>query len=344
VSRRAIAPPTLVGAATLVLSAGVALISLRASNPWLLLVACALFTPVLVSQLLRAHLTAISICYNSPQRMAVGESVEQSFHAHNHGRRSSPAFRLTHSHHGFGSLSLAVPSLPPGGMARLEIQRTAVNRGVQARHELMLQTTAPFGMATYRRLMAGDNQTSVYPAPGPVAELSGIAQGDRLSGRPSRFGHELHGLREWRPGDALNQVHWRATARHDRLTVVVPEILVSSRFALVVAGSSADEDWEALLSTAAWTAVEAARAHSPIRLSAAGAPEHLGVDAVGVLDWFAGLGDVAEGTEAQLRAAAEWAEPDGLVVIAGTRAFAPELRPAVQRAVILHPDGGLLEW
>jgi hypothetical protein len=339
---RVIATPTPAGAVTLLLAAAIALISLRTSNPWLLLVACALFTPVLVSQLLRAGLTQISICFDSPLRMAVGESVEQTIHAHNHGRRSTPAFRLTHSHRAFGALSLAVPSLSPGGMASLEFQRTAIARGVDTRHVLTLQTTAPFGMATYRRKMATDGQICVYPAPGPVADLSGVAPGDRLDGRAARSGHEPHGLREWRRGDALRQVHWRATARHDRLTVIVPEVMIRSRFALVVAGSSEDEGWEELLSTAAWTAVEALSGPNPIRLAAAGVPDHLGVEPVGVLDWFAALGDVPVADQSQLQAAAEWAESDGVVVIAATRAL--QLRPAVSRAVILHPDGGLQEW
>jgi hypothetical protein len=79
----------------LLLSAALALISLRASNRWLLCVACGLFAPVLISQLLRPNLRSISACFRAPDRAAVGQVVEQVFHAHNRGRRSTPASRLT---------------------------------------------------------------------------------------------------------------------------------------------------------------------------------------------------------------------------------------------------------
>jgi uncharacterized protein (DUF58 family) len=344
-----IALPTPAGAVSLLLAAALALISLRASNPWLLLVACALFTPVLISQVLRADLGAISICFRSPERMAVGETVEQVFHAHNRGRRSSPAFRLIHTHPGFGAFSLSAPSLPPGGRAELVIRRTATTRGIGTDHELRLQTTAPFGMAAYRHRIPGTARISVHPAPGPVPDLIGISSGDRPAGRPARSGPELHGLREWRRGDALRQVHWRATARQERLIVIVPEVVISSRFALVVAGSSSDEGWEALLSTAAWTAVEAAAGQRPVRLSAAGTPDYLGEQADGVLDWFAALRTVAVAPEQIVRDAVDWADADGLVVVASTRPgpalTGPPLPGAgVQRALILSPDGELREW
>ena len=76
----------------------------------------------------------------------------------------------------------------------------------------------------------------VAPARGPVAVVPAGALGSTGGGRPNRLGDEPHELREWRRGDTLRQVHWRATARRDRLTVVVPENTVRSRVALVILG------------------------------------------------------------------------------------------------------------
>jgi Protein of unknown function DUF58 len=319
-SRSAIVRPTSAGTVTLLLSTGLVLIGLRASNPWLLLVGCALFAPVLISQLLRPRLGSITISFRSPDRVPVGQSVEQVFQAHNRGRRSTPGFRLTDLLEGFESFSLAVPSLPPDGRAELTVRRIAFERGVSESHQVRLRTTAPFGMALYRRRITVAGRISVYPVPGPIAQLSGTAQLGEAGGRPSRSGHELHGLREWRRGDPLGQVHWRATARHGRLTVVIPETPVQSRLALVVAGFPQDEHWEALLSTAAWTAVDSAEhGHGLVRLSAAGVPDYVGKDPGGVLDWFAGLRFVPAPPAALVQAAVGWAGVDGVAVVASTR-------------------------
>jgi uncharacterized protein (DUF58 family) len=327
------------GGITVLLAGVLGLISLRASNPWLLLVGCALLAPVVISQLLRPDLQSISICFNSPDRVAVGDSIEQIFHAHNRGRRSSPDLRLIHSLHGFAPLTIAVPALPPGGRADLRVLRPAVVRGVSIVHDVRLQTTSPFGMALHHRRIPVIARISVHPAPGPVAVLPGAASGQLVGGRPTRAGHDPHELREWHRGDSLRQVHWRATARHDRLTVVIPEVTIHARFSLVVAGSSLDDEWETLLGTAAWTAVEAARSGGTVLLSAEGTPEYHGDDPGAVLDWFAGLGPVERPGPAVLLAAGEWAGTGGSVIIATTRPAAEAGLSGLAGIVLLTPDG-----
>lgn len=333
-----VVPPTGSGALTVLLAVVLGLISLRAANPWLLLVGCALLAPVLVSQLLRPDLRSISICLRSGDRVGVGECIEQVFHAHNRGRRSSPGLRLTHAPEGFAAVTLLVPALPPGGRAELTVLRRATARGVSVIHDLQLQTVAPFGLAVHRRRLAVTARVSVHPAPVPVGAPVGGAAGSRVGGRPARAGDDAHELREWRRGDSLRQVHWRATARHDRLTVVIPEVTVRSRFALVVAGSPLDDDWEALLSSAAWTAVDAARRGSTVLLSAAGTPDLHGDDPGAVLDWFAALGPVLPPPPPLLAAAADWAAGSGSVMVAGTRSGLAARHPG-PGVLLLGPTG-----
>jgi len=155
-------------------------------------------------------------------------------------------------------------------------------------------------------------------------------------GRPNRLGDEPHELREWRHGDSLRQVHWRATARHDRLTVVIPENTVRSRLAMVVL-VPLNEDVEALLSTAAWTAVQTVRTDGILRLSAAGSLDYVGDDPGAVLDWFAALGPAAANEPVLLAAAQAWVGSSGLVLLATTR---PEhLARLAPGALLLSPDG-----
>ncbi len=343
------AVPTGVGGITLLVAIVLGLISLRASNTWLLLIACALLSPVLISQLFRPDLDSVSICFSSADRVAVGASSEQTFHVHNRGRHSSPALQLSHSAQGFAPITLAVPALPPGGSAELTIPRTALTRGVSLVHVVRLWTTAPFGMALHRRRISVVARISVHPAVGPIGVLPGVSF-DVGGGRPNRLGDEPHELREWRRGDSLRQVHWRATARHDRLTVVIPENTVRSRLALVIQGaggaksgapgrtpSASDDEYEALLSAAAWTAVQVTRSDGTLRLSAAGSPDYLGADPGAVLDWFAALGPAATAEPATLAAAAAWAGNSGTLVVAS-----PRREPAAHLGrgiLVLTPDG-----
>ena len=327
--------PTGAGGVTFVLGVALVMISLRASNPWLLLIACALLAPVMISQVLRPDLRSISICFASPDRVAVGASPEQVFHVHNRGRRSSPALQLAHSVRGFAPITLAVPALPPGGKANLTILRPAVARGVSLVHDVRLWTAAPFGLALHQSRTTVTARISVHPAPGPVGVLPDVARGTS-GGRPNRVGEEPHELREWRRGDSLRQVHWRATARHDRLVVVIPENTVRSRLALVIHGSP-DDQFEALLSAAAWTAVQAARSDGILRLSAAGNPEYIGDDPGAILDWFAALGPIAATKPAILRAAETWAGGSGSLVLATT---SPDyVGRFAHGLLVLTPDG-----
>jgi uncharacterized protein (DUF58 family) len=319
----------------LLLAVPLALVSLRASNPWLLLIACALVAPMLISQLLTPDLQSLSICFHGPDRMVVGDSSEQTFHVHNRGRRSSPALHLSHSMRGFRSITLGVPALPPGGRAEMTILRPAVSRGVTLVHDLRLGTTAPFGMALHQLLLGGTARISVHPARGPVGVLPEVSRGAG-GGRPNRLGEEPHELREWRRGDSLRQVHWRATARHDRLTVIIPENTVRTRLALVVLGPP-DGDFEALLSAAAWTAVQATRSEGILRLSAGGNPDFLGDDPVAVLDWFAALESPPATGPATLEAALAWAGRGGSVLVATTRPA--EVSTLTTGLLVLTPDG-----
>ncbi len=314
------------------------LISIRGANPWVLVIGAGLAAGPVLSQLFRPDLASVSICFRAPERVGLGETSEQLFHVHNRGRRATPELRLTHEVAGFPALALAVPVLAPGQRADLTVPRPAIARGVAGEHRLGLRTSAPFGMAVHHRELVVQTRMVVHPRRVPVPAVLGTVRGERVSGRSAREGSEPHALAEWRRGDGLRQVHWRASARHDRLMVVVPEATVQSRLALVVGGIPHDSRWEDLLATAAWTAVTAA-SQGPVRLLAGGVPEYEGDDAGAVLDWFAGLRFVPSPPVSLLTGAVEWAGPDGLVMLASTRSAAEFGLADVPGVVVLEGPG-----
>jgi uncharacterized protein (DUF58 family) len=310
---------TAAGWLVLLLGLSVGWVAVRTSNPWLLLTACAVVAPLAVSILptfgeLHVHATA-----ELPRRCHVGDDVEHAITFYNAGRRSLPAMRLHQSVPGFEDVVIGVQAYGPRRRGDAHVSRHAVGRAVAPPATYRLETTAPFGLTVRRHTFGQATEATVHPRPVPPVSLASLGVGDQPVNRPARAGLEPHGLREWQRGDELRHVHWRATARHGQLVVVVPELTHSPRLAIVVAGVPGDPDWEALVSLAAWTAVDAVRRGHTLRLAAGGATDLVGPDAMHALDWFAGLGDVTAAPPALLDAAADWVGDLGVVLVATTR-------------------------
>ena len=329
------------GAGWLVLLLGVAVgvVAVRTANPWLLLVACAIVSPLLVSAMpsfgeLHVHTTT-----EFPRRCHAGDVVEHAITFYNAGRRSMPAMRLHQTVPGFEDLVIGVQAFGPKRRGDAQVRRNAVARAVAPQATYRIETTAPFGLTVRRHTFHQATEVAVHPRPVPPASLASLGTGETPANRPARAGLEPHGLREWQRGDELRHVHWRATARHGQLVVVVPELTHSPRLAIVVAGVPGDPEWEDLVSVAAWTAVDAVRRGHTLRLTAGGATPLEGPDAMHALDWFAGLGDVTPAPRTLLDESADWVGELGMVLVASTRAGRGPGAEGAGRLRILHPGG-----
>ena len=92
-------------------------------------------------------------------------------------------------------------------------------RGLLQTSGLAVSTTYPFGFARKSRIFDLPARFVVLP---PVATVDLGARGSGARGeqeRARRVGHgsEFRGLRDARPGDALRDIHWKVSARRDRL-------------------------------------------------------------------------------------------------------------------------------
>jgi uncharacterized protein (DUF58 family) len=284
-----------VGAAAAVL----VLVGFRQGSGLVMALGCGLLATILLSRLFRPPLESLSFCFRGPERVVAGQLVRHRLHAHNRGRRPCPPVRVLHHMDGFADTVLSVPALPAGGRAEVEVWRTAESRGIGTVHILRVSCGAPFGMLRWRLEGRVRCRVVVHPRPGAPVPVESIGtDGDRPTGGPDRCGGGVHGVREYRPGDAVHQVHWRASARHGRLVVVEPERTLTRRISLLVVGipirSGPVALWEDAVSVAAWTVADLVGTGGTARLYAvqAGLASLTTDDPSSALDWFAALDEV----------------------------------------------------
>ena len=287
--------------------------------------------PLVVALLSRPRLHRLRVVWQTPARCAVGESVLQGVVVHNLGPGLTPATKLTSQLAGFAELTVVVPPLLAGENAVLELARVPTARAWSVQHRVRLSSSEPFGLLDREEVQLLPEGCIVHPGPARPARVDPQAgHGEHPVGVPDRAGSQLHGLREWRPGDPAHRVHWRSTARHGRLVVVEPERLAGQRVAVMVVGHRGDDGptWEALLARAAATVTAALRAGSEVLLVGIGpvGPATVTRDVSVALDWFSRLhwppfaDAAADGADAVARSALTratgWVGPRGRLLAA----------------------------
>ncbi len=121
------------------------------------------------------------------------------------------------------NISRVVNGLPPN---RRYGWRTATQSYLRGRYRLgplVIRTSDPFGLFPMERRIDATNNVVVYPMtvdihhlPLPPGVLSG---GDALRRRSYQATANAVSVREYAPGDSFNRIHWKSTARRNRLIV-----------------------------------------------------------------------------------------------------------------------------
>lgn len=116
-----------------------------------------------------------------------------------------------------------VRPIPAGGSMQLDYELHPPRRGVFGIGPLVVAFGDPFGLATSTIDIGGSDELIVTPEVVPLGE-SGLTvpagSGEaRLVQRRAAGDDDDVMTREYRSGDAMRRVHWRATARHDELMV-----------------------------------------------------------------------------------------------------------------------------
>jgi uncharacterized protein (DUF58 family) len=208
-----------------------------------------LYTALVVSGLLvvslalaSVSLVGITIRRNiSGTEIHLGEAVDGWLSVHN--QKAFPAFWVFWK-------DLVDPALDVEGAAchfktiassrkhELKYKLHSTRRGLFRIGPAVMETSGPFGLV--RRFLVGSTVDFVTVLPRVVAVGKGLAQGQRpihqvpkrrsIFEDPSRF----MGMRDYRPGDSMRRIHWRATARSGKIQVKLFEPSVLTGILLAV--------------------------------------------------------------------------------------------------------------
>jgi uncharacterized protein (DUF58 family) len=103
------------------------------------------------------------------------------------------------------------------------VRTTCRERGVFRLGPLSIATSDPFGLFRITRYLDQTSSIVVYPATvdlrafsPPIGRLIG---GDAVRRRTHHVTTNVAGVRDYAPGDSFGRIHWRSTARKDRLIV-----------------------------------------------------------------------------------------------------------------------------
>jgi len=116
----------------------------------------------------------------------------------------------------------------PGKKQEWSAQTMCSTRGQFTLGPMTLVGGDPFGLFQSKRELSATASVLVYPASVPIESFMAIS-GDMSGGDSDRRKAQFvttnaAGVREYQPGDSMNRIHWRSSARRDQLLVKEFEI------------------------------------------------------------------------------------------------------------------------
>lgn len=218
---------------TFYLLAGLAVIGLFASfapslNPvWMFLVYASLFVlfiDLVMSYLLKSSTQAIEVERNLAGSLPLGVSRFVRLKVHNKSSRSQTLSLYDHFPTQVHSEGLPVTlSIPAEQHADIQYKITAHERGKIVFPLVQIQLHSYFNFWKRSFKLAVRSETNVYPNFSAISHYALLATDNNLSQmgivkkRRRGEGLDFHQLREYREGDALRQIDWKATSRVQKL-------------------------------------------------------------------------------------------------------------------------------
>lgn len=155
----------------------------------------------------------------------VGQTVTVRYLLKNHSSGRFPYLELA------GSLDSSLQvgfkkrtvCLEAGEQAVFTVQFSCARKGIYALNSFQVKTGDPFGLFQLSKTLAAEKEIRVYPQVKPLSVM--FPQARRHFGSLRAVGSQLENysqysdLREWRKGDSRKKIHWKQSARQDRLLV-----------------------------------------------------------------------------------------------------------------------------
>lgn len=163
------------------------------------------------------------------QHAQVGKMIEESFVVRNTAIIPKLWIEVRdHSNLPNHKASHVVPAMAGLGRYQWNVQTLCLSRGEFRLGGLTLVSGDPFGFFVTPREIKDDKRLLVYPEVMPIKRFelpAGLTSGgESQRKRSATVTTNASGVRDYVPGDSLNRVHWKSTARKDRLIVKEFEI------------------------------------------------------------------------------------------------------------------------
>lgn len=210
---------------------------------WLLLAVACVFVPQLklvwrMSTFVGAVIVAVDVLWllqlSQKKHISIERTVNKNLPVYSwshvtleikHAFLRSVRIRV-HDHH---PTSMAVQGLPVDTVlpkeqgVRIPYRIKPLERGDDQFVGTDIMVFSLLGLWQRRRFFKGETEVKIYPNFAQIAKYTLLATDNRLSQmglkRKQRrgLGQDFHQLREYRLGDSVKQINWKATSRHNKL-------------------------------------------------------------------------------------------------------------------------------
>jgi len=307
---------------------------------WPQLVGCALAAMLLTSLAGVVAPIRFGVDIDAPPRARVGEPFELAVRIRNKGvtgRRSVVVRQRWKSRPPLvPEFSGFADRVPRGASRTFTATVTPSGRGTSEFAEVTLEIAGAFGF--FFRTWRCQLRQPLVSLPADVApwtpeSMTGVLVGDGSAVAAGGVRDvDMRGVRDWRAGDQISDVHWRSVARTGRLAVIERETRPPETLTVVVlppakrSKAVRDAAFEKALAVASATAVSAFRrgVATCIVASSADVGVHHPVSEADALDCFARIGAGQELHPAWLAHAVGHAERGGAVLLAASPSTPPE--------------------
>ncbi len=216
-------PLFLLVAITALLALGVAAAGLPASYWW---TACGITATVALVDIALARMAVVpDIERRSPGSMSLSNWTDIEIEVRNPSRNQKLRAKV-YDHHPETFLVEGMPrvvEVPPGHFADVGYRVRPTRRGAFSYSGTSLRIASPLGLWWRRKFVAVPHDVRVYPNYSTISKLLAYEVDNRLQlagvrmSRRRGEGIEFHQLRDYREGDSLRAIDWKATARMSRL-------------------------------------------------------------------------------------------------------------------------------